>query len=179
MEKGFYIFGGKNQNGKIMNDLWFIKPIFDQNVKLLSMHEFQFVSDKPALFVTLKQITEFKGRPPCPRISAASCMIKNICDEPLLVIYGGRNDAIFAGTKNVAINDVCIYNTVHCEWNSLAFFGVQPCSRWSHMLLPNRQFNPDGFLLLGGVNLNNYCKSKVYSFQLLNFGQMKEQEAVA
>lgn len=26
----------------------------------------------------------------------------------------------------------------------------------------------DGFLVFGGVNLRNYCRSKVYQFQILN-----------
>ncbi len=26
----------------------------------------------------------------------------------------------------------------------------------------------DGFLVFGGVNLKNYCKSRIYQFQILN-----------
>lgn len=168
---GFYMFGGKNHLGNMVNELWFIKPLLDQNQKLLSKTKFDYVSHRPALFVTIEQVTEFSGRPPCPRIHAASCMIKNLFDDPLLVIYGGRNDAIFAGTRNVALNDVCLFNTVSSEWMSLAMYGIQPCSRWSHVIVPNRECNPTGFLVLGGVNLNNYCRSKLYSFHMLSFGK--------
>ena len=106
-------------------------------------------------------------------------MIKNLFDDPLLVIYGGRNDAIFAGTRNVALNDVCMFNTVTREWTSLAMYGIQPCSRWSHVIVPNRECNPNGFLVLGGVNLNNYCRSKLYSFQVLSFGQFPQRQLKA
>ena len=46
-----------------------------------------------------------------------------------------------------------------------------PCSRWSHCFTLNRGGNSgatDGFLIFGGVNLKNYCKSRVYQFQILN-----------
>jgi hypothetical protein len=39
------------------------------------------------------------------------------------VIYGGRNDAIFAQTNNVALNDICIFNINKKVWEALAIFG--------------------------------------------------------
>ena len=89
----------------------------------------------------------------------------------LLVIYGGRNDQIFARTQNVALNDICLYNVNRQEWQALAMYGDVPCSRWSHCFTMNRgegAGNRDGFLVFGGVNLRNYCRSKVYQFQILN-----------
>lgn len=53
----------------------------------------------------------------------------------------------------------------------MAIFGDAPVSRWSHCFLPNRGHGygaTDGFLVFGGVNLKNYCKSRIYQFQILN-----------
>ena len=88
----------------------------------------------------------------------------------LLVIYGGRNDGIFASTKNVALNDICIFNVNHRQWVSLAMYGIPPSSRWSHFMVPNRRYNPDGVVIFGGVSLKNYCKSRLHSFQILSYG---------
>jgi len=57
------------------------------------------------------------------------------------------------------------------EWQALAMYGDVPCSRWSHCFTMNGgegTGNRDGFLVFGGVNLRNYCRSKVYQFQILN-----------
>ena len=50
-------------------------------------------------------------------------------------------------------------------------YGDVPCSRWSHCFTLNRgegNGSVDGFLVFGGVNLRNYCRSKIYQFQILN-----------
>jgi hypothetical protein len=50
-------------------------------------------------------------------------------------------------------------------------FGDAPVSRWSHCFVPNRGHHSgsaDGFFIFGGVNLKNYCKSRIYQFQILN-----------
>jgi hypothetical protein len=88
-----------------------------------------------------------------------------------LVIYGGRNDTIYAKTQNVALNDICMYNVNRNEWIAIAMYGQMPCSRWSHCFTLNRggcSGGIDGFLIFGGVNLKNYCKSRIYQFQILN-----------
>jgi hypothetical protein len=41
----------------------------------------------------------------------------------ILVIFGGRNDTIFASTNNVALNDVCLFNINTRTWEALAIFG--------------------------------------------------------
>ena len=45
-----------------------------------------------------------------------------------------------------------------------------PSSRWSHCFTLNSGAGTvsDGFLVFGGVNLKNYCKSRIYQFQILN-----------
>ena len=41
----------------------------------------------------------------------------------LMIIYGGRNDSLYAKTQNVALNDICIYNANLNEWQTLAMYG--------------------------------------------------------
>lgn len=45
-------------------------------------------------------------------------------------------------------------------------YGQQPCSRWSCVTMPTS----DGILVLGGVNLNSYCKMRVHNLSILNYG---------
>lgn len=88
-----------------------------------------------------------------------------------LVIYGGRNDTLYSRTSNVALNDICMLNVNKLEWITIAMYGQMPCSRWSHCFTANRGGSSgatDGFLVFGGVNLKNYCKSSLYQFQILN-----------
>ena len=85
-----------------------------------------------------------------------------------LFIYGGRNEEIFQKTENVALNDICIFNLNKKEWVAVAMYGRMPCSRWSHVVLPNRSHNADQVFVFGGMNLNNYCKAELYTFQILN-----------
>jgi hypothetical protein len=64
-----------------------------------------------------------------------------------------------------------MFNINTSQWIALAMFGDAPVSRWSHCFLPNRGHgygSTDGFLVFGGVNLKNYCKSRIYQFQILN-----------
>ena len=88
-----------------------------------------------------------------------------------MIIYGGRNDLIFPVIGNVALNDICIFNISFKTWTSLAIYGMQPCSRWSMVMMPNRKHSPDGILIFGGVNLNNYCTSRLYNLSIVNFGK--------
>lgn len=89
-------------------------------------------------------------------------MFKDYKNHYYLVIHGGRNDSIYAQTKNVALNDICMYNVNTNEWVAIAMYSHMPCSRWSHTITTNSTYAEDGILIFGGVNLKNYCKSKVY-----------------
>jgi len=134
------------------------------------------VTSEPALCFQISEIKNTTGRPPCPRILAASSVIRNLDDQPLLVIHGGRNDGIFNGSQNVALNDVNVLNLVTLEWTQLAIYGIQPASRWGHMIVPNRQFHPDGIVVFGGVNLQSYCFGDIKTLQILSFGKKPQQQ---
>lgn len=174
-DAGLYIFGGQDSQGKFYNDLWILEPDYAKNQETLSANNLHYTSEKKMSFI-LSQVTDYKGRPPCPRISASSQVIKTPDEEVLLVIYGGRNDQIFPVIGNVALNDICIFSVNFKTWTSLAIFGMQPCSRWSTIMLPNRKHQPDGILVFGGVNLNNYCTSRLYQLQVVNFGKKLPHE---
>lgn len=113
----------------------------------------------------MRKISNCSGRPPCPRIMHSATVFKDWHKHNHLVIYGGRNDTIYARTQNVALNDICLLNLHRLEWITLAMYGPMPCSRWSHCFTLNRGGDTaDGFLIFGGVNLRNYCKSRIYQF---------------
>jgi hypothetical protein len=38
-------------------------------------------------------------------------------------------------------------------------------------MIPDRKYSPDGILVFGGVNLNNYCTSRIYNLSIVNFGR--------
>jgi hypothetical protein len=139
------MFGGQDEKGKLYNDLWFITPFYHWNQKLLSTSQFEYVHEKPALCLTLKQITEFSGKAPCPRTNATSTIIQDNDKTHYMVVYGGRNDQIYGDTGNIGLNDINLFNTKTLTWTALAFYGIQPCSRWAHIMIPNRADQPDGF----------------------------------
>lgn len=53
---------------------------------------------KPCLSIEINKITDFKGKPPLPRISHSATMFKDYKQHYYLVIYGGRNDRIYKHT---------------------------------------------------------------------------------
>ncbi len=49
-------------------------------------------------------------------------------------------------------------------------FGQMPMSRWKHSMVSyfDEQTSRDGFMIFGGTNLNCYCRSKIFTFTLIN-----------
>lgn len=80
------------------------------------IHElkYQYTCKDPELTLNVRQITNYAGQPPCPRIGASMVHLalggKHGNGQHLLVIYGGRNDRVYESTGNVALNDICIFN---------------------------------------------------------------------
>ena len=65
--QGLYIFGGQNSKGEVNNDLWYIEPLYTYNQRLLSGGKYEYVTDKPALALTIEKVTDYTGRPPIAR----------------------------------------------------------------------------------------------------------------
>lgn len=154
------------------NDLWVIDAHHEENEVVLNKSSLEYIQhNKHVINIKTKKITKFSGKPPCPRIMHCATMFKDWNKHHHLVIYGGRNDTIFSKTQNVALNDICMFNLNRQEWTAIAMYGQMPCSRWSHCFSLNRGGSSgciDGFLVFGGVNLRNYCKPRMYQFQILN-----------
>ena len=140
------------------------------------MNSFDYTTPKnPVLCLSILKVENCVGRPPIPRIQPASCVIKNKAGEPLLVIYGGRNDTIFAGVNNIALNDINLLNLITRQWCQVSLYGLHPCSRWAHTIVPNRESYPSGVYVFGGVNLTNYCRSKLYQLDILHFAEPRSK----
>ena len=65
--------------------------------------------------------------------------------------------------KNVALNDMHVYDVLNNTWCALAIYGDLPRSRWGHKLATNSE---DKIMLFGGMNLNSYCESVIYEITI-------------
>jgi hypothetical protein len=74
-------------------------------------------------------LLEPAGKPPMPRYQHAA-----VITGRYLIITGGRNDAQFYTIKNIALNDVCLYDIEANKWDTLALHGFYPSSRWGHSM---------------------------------------------
>lgn len=162
LSEGFYLFGGVDPKGNLKNDIFLIEPFYFENQKVLSLATGEYAVH-PYINLMQQRIVDFKGKPPCPRIQHSATSFKNWDNHFFLVIYGGRNDSIYQNVQNVALNDLCMFNVNTREWIAIGIYGQMPCSRWSCTISSNGfSRGNDGFLILGGVNLKNYCKTKLY-----------------
>jgi hypothetical protein len=107
--------------GVCRNDLWLVAPDYDYNRSSLGILNCDFTGGLH-FGLTVQEITNTHGQPPCPRFGfQMTHLVAN--KNQLLVIYGGRNDTIFQYIKNLALNDICIYNIQKMTWEALAIFG--------------------------------------------------------
>ena len=78
------------------------------------------------------------------------------------MIYAGRHDGIFPMIKNVALNDLHIYDCKLNRWAAVAMYGDIPGSRWGHRIVAN----DNKIVLFGGMNLSTYCESVLYDIHI-------------
>ena len=64
--------------------------------------------------------------------------------------------------KNVALNDLHIYDITANRWSALAIYGDIPMSRFGCCLVAKKE----KIVLFGGMNLNAYCESALYDIYL-------------
>ena len=76
------------------------------------------------------------------------------------VVFGGRNNKLYSqDMKTVALNDLHLFDFHKEVWVTVAMFGdYMPDSRWSPTLVSSS----DKLILLGGMNLTNYCNNAVF-----------------
>ena len=157
IETGFYCFGGINEAGEQNDDLIWLYPNFKANEKIISSKHGEYKpSVRPEVKFLAKKLTP-EGRGPIARSQHSTTFFKG-----KLVIFGGRNDDIFPVIKNVALNDLHIYEVDANRWATIAMYGEIPGSRWGHRLVSN----DNKIMLFGGMNLNFYCESVVYDIHI-------------
>lgn len=153
-----------DERSVFQNDLCLLEPDYGYNRYHLTILDCSFYQDL-SLGLKVTKIDDYSGKPPCPRSHFQMVHLVSQ-SEQLLVVYGGRNDAIFVQTNNVALNDICIYNINRNTWEALALFGQMPCSRWSHFMAVVTGKAEEGFLMFGGANLETFCRSCIWNFTL-------------
>ena len=156
-ELGMYMFGGIDEQGKQTDDLVFVWPDFKTNSKNISnkLGDYKTLGSAEVSFLAEKLNPE--GRGPIARSQHAATFFKN-----QLVIFGGRNDEVFPTIKNVALNDLHIYDVAKNRWATIAIYGDMPESRWGHRLVANE----NKIMLFGGMNLSSYCESVIFDIHL-------------
>jgi hypothetical protein len=88
------LFGGMDERSVFHNDLWLLQPDYEYNRDQIAVLDCEFMG-RSRLGLTLHKINDYSGVPPCPRSNFQMTNLLSNGDQ-LLVIYGGRNDAIFA-----------------------------------------------------------------------------------
>ena len=69
---------------------------------------------------------------------------------------------IYSFLKNVALNDLHVYDIKSNSWSAVALYGDLPNSRWGHKLCANGS----SIVLFGGMNLSSYNDSEIYEIQV-------------
>ena len=160
-----FIFGGLNANHQPKNDLYLVTPHYDRNIKYLTSEKANYKKSISAtICYSLKKINP-SGRPPAPRYAHAATFISKY-----LVIHGGRNDDFYESMRNIALNDLHLYNINSNIWCTVAIFGEVPQSRWGHIICGENSFNQDykrtKLIIFGGVNLNSFFDSTIYQISI-------------
>lgn len=139
MEEGIYAFGGKDQEGKILNTLKFLP-----------------VSSKRPQW----RYPVVKGTPPQARYNHSVLFY-----EPLgiLVVYGGKNDTLYGTSQEVCLNDIRIFNIEQMAWSPVSSYGNVPeVGRYLHGAAT---FGTKMFIF-GGVGSQHFVDDEVKCVEL-------------
>ena len=101
---GFYLFGGLDQEGKALNDLWTLK------------------ADKGLYWAKVDLQGSLQ-----PRYSHTSTFVNKY-----LFVFGGRNDQLFKETQEL-VQEVGVFDLEELVWKSVRLFGESPEPRWGHI----------------------------------------------
>lgn len=94
-----------------------------------------------------------KGKAPVPRFGHAACSFSR---GRYLAIMGGRSNSIYQDLSNIALNDLCLFNTASFEWECVALYGTIPPSRWGHGMV---SLDDNKLIVFGGVNTSSYMNA--------------------
>ena len=137
--KGIYLFGGKNKEGELCNDMWVLQ-----------------LGKKPLEYLKLS----ISGAKPKPRFNTVMQFY-----EPMnyLIIHGGRNDF---ENDTFAFNDTWIFNLYDLYWVKVDVWprreGDELIDRCGHasLIVKNQ------LVIFGGMNSNSYIGSSFVFFNL-------------
>ena len=137
-EEGIYFYGGKTQDGQLNSTLRVLK-LGHTNLK----------------WVTPKT----QGVPPEPRFlhTIVHCPALN-----LLVVYGGRNDTLFAKGKPPIISEVFALELESLTWINVPMSGLRPQPRSSHVAT----VTGTKMIVFGGMTLSEYCPAETLMLEL-------------
>jgi hypothetical protein len=133
INSGFYLFGGRNAEGVVLN----------------SLHGLYMREGK--LVWTL--IQNFTGDPPSPRYAHAASSIKN-----RLFVFGGRNDDFFRESGDSSLSDLYCFNVSSLSWECLKICGSIPGGRWAHCMISVQ----NKILMLGGLTTKHFMPADLY-----------------
>ena len=154
---GIYVFGGMNEMGNVMNDLYII-----QALKKASR------ADKNLLKVTK---IDAIGKPPIARC----CHSMALCGK-FLMIVGGRNDSLYPGTHQSAVKEIAALNLAACRWETVEIYGIVPYSLWG---MASASIGTR-FLCFGGMNLKSFAGNELWTMEtnqeLIDGFEVKKRE---
>lgn len=132
---GFYVFGGKRENGDYTNEMYIMKVVGNA-----------FVWQK----------IEAVGIPPAPRYNHTA-----VCINDHIFIYGGRNDSTFKTKGDSCLGDMSYFNISTIAWKQYKVLGYNPEGRWGHCMVT---FNSK-ILILGGLSHRGFLASEIYELE--------------
>jgi len=130
VEEGLYVFGGKDQEGKILSSL-----------KYLALNGKDGQWKYPSI----------KGTPPAARYSHSMVFYQTL---QLLLIYGGKNETLYEKNKELSLNDIKILNLETMTWGISCSVGVVPKIGRSHHATAMYKTS---LLIFGGVTFSEYA----------------------
>jgi len=81
---------------------------------------------------------------------------------------------MFSSMKNVALNDLHLYNVNSNCWLTVAIYGEIPTSRWGHCLTlqdsVKEDYQSNTLIIFGGINLKSFCDTSVYEINFSKTG---------
>ena len=72
---------------------------------------------KPRIYVEVSKLSP-EGVPPLPRYLHSASYFSTY-----LAIFGGRNDSMYSTIKNVALNDLHLYDLTKNAWITVGLYG--------------------------------------------------------
>lgn len=139
-QKGWYVFGGKNQNGEVQNTLY-----------LLALGE------RPLKWCAV----ETNGIKPVPRYDATLNFYEK---GNALILFGGRNDKL---SDSYALNDLFFLDLFSFDWIKISLFNNDdPAFNVVHRCGHCSLLFDDKLFIFGGMNSQHFVGSALFVVNL-------------